>query len=59
MIIRLFNKIAASLNHLPYPPPEPPTGPDHHVSVQAGGVLLYVDNREYLLSAPQMDRASK
>ena len=38
--IRLFNKIAASFNHQPYPPPKPPAGPDHHVPVQAGEFLL-------------------
>ncbi len=40
MTIRLFNKIAASLNHRLYPPPEPPAGPGHHVPVQAGEFLL-------------------
>ena len=40
MTIRLFNKIAASLNHRLYPLPEPPTDPGHHVPVQAGEVLL-------------------
>ena len=39
MTIRLFNKIAASLNHRLYPPPEPPADPGHHVPVQAGEVL--------------------
>ena len=40
MTIRLFNKIADSLNYRPYPPPEPPAGPGHHVPVQTGEVLL-------------------
>ena len=40
MTIRLFNKTAASLNYRPYPPPEPPAGPGHHVPVQTGEVLL-------------------
>ena len=39
MTIRLFNKIAASLNHRLYPPPEPPSDPGHHVPVQACEVL--------------------
>ena len=39
MTIRLFNKIAASLNHRLYPPPDPPVDPGHHVPVQAGEVL--------------------
>ena len=37
---RLFNKIAASLNHRLYPSPEPPAGHNHYVHVQAGEVLL-------------------
>ena len=44
MTIRLFNKIAASLNHRLYPPPEPPPDPGHHVPVQAGEVLLHSGN---------------
>ena len=40
MTIRLFNKIAVSLNHRLYPPPQPPTGPGQNVPVQAGEVLL-------------------
>ena len=39
MTIRLFNKIAASLKHRLYPPPEPPANPGHNVPVQAGEVL--------------------
>ena len=39
MTIRIFNKIAASLNHRLYPPPEPPADPGHHVPVQDGEVL--------------------
>ena len=39
----LFN-IATSLNHRFYPPPEPPAGPDQHVPVQAGEVLLVSGN---------------
>ena len=35
MTIRLFNKIAASLNHHLYPPADP----GHNVTVQAGEVL--------------------
>ena len=40
MTSRLFNKIAASLNHRLYRPPQPPTGPFQNVPVQAGVVLL-------------------
>ena len=40
MTIRLFNKIATSLNHRLYPPPQTPAGPGQNVPVQAGEVLL-------------------
>ena len=40
MTIGLFNKIAASLNHRLYPPPEPSAGPGHHDPVLAGEFLL-------------------
>jgi hypothetical protein len=45
MTNRLFIKIAASLNHRLYPPPEPPQDPGHHVPVQAGEVLLDSGNK--------------
>ena len=48
MTIRLFNKIAASLNYHPYPPPEPPACPGHHAPVQAGEVLIDIGNEGYL-----------
>ena len=44
MTIRLFNKIAASLNHRLYRPPQPPAGPGQNVPVQAGVFLLDWDN---------------
>ena len=44
MTSRLFNKIAASLNHRLYRPPQPPAGPGQNVPVQAGVVLLYRGN---------------
>ena len=50
MTVRLFNKIAASLNYRPYLPPEPPAGPGHHVPVQDGEILLHSGNEGYLFS---------
>jgi hypothetical protein len=40
MTIRSLNKIAASINHRLYPPPQPPAGQGQNVTVQAGEVLL-------------------
>ena len=40
MTIRLLIKIAASINHRLYPPPQPPAGPGQNVPVQDGEVLL-------------------
>ena len=40
MTIRLFLKMAASLNHRLYLPPQPLVGPGQNVPVQAGKVLL-------------------
>ena len=40
MTIRLFNKIAASLNYRLYPPPEALKGPGHHVNVKPNKFLL-------------------
>ena len=39
MTIRSLNKIAASINHRLYPPPQPPAGPGQNVPVQDGKVL--------------------
>ena len=40
MTIRLLKKMAASLIHRLYPPPQPPAGQGQNVTVQAGKVLL-------------------
>ena len=40
MTIRSLIKIAASINHRLYPPPQPPAGPGQNVPVQDGEVLL-------------------
>ena len=50
MTIRLFNKIAASLNHRLYPPPELLTGSCQHVHILAGRFLLNNGNEEDLYS---------
>ena len=48
MTIRSFNKIAATINQLLYPPPYPPAGPGYHVPVQAGEDLLDSGNKRVL-----------
>ena len=40
MTIKSLNKIADSINHRLYLPPQPPAGQGHNVTVQAGEVLL-------------------
>ena len=40
MTIRSLNKIAASINHRFYPPPQPPAVHGQNVPVQEGKVLL-------------------
>ena len=50
MNIRLLIKIAASINHRLYPPPQPPAGPGQNVPVQIGEVILDSDNKGGLCS---------